>query len=264
MRSVLCVVMLALLVAPVLVVAENPAGDAEKGAAILDKFVEVTGGKAAYDKIENRYQMGSLIMPAMNIKLVTEIWSAKPDKVCFKANSPELGEIQRGFDGVVFWENSVMTGPRILEGSELAEAKLEANFDGVARWREIYKSAVYVGDDSVAGKPCRTVVVTSLDGKEQTYYFDKESNLLTKVAFTSETQMGNIPISVYLSDYRDIDGILISFKSSINVMNQERVVAMDSVAHNIKMPEGIFDLPAEIVELQKAQAQPAAPEKADE
>ena len=264
LKSMLLVVLLALMIAPASSLAEDPAGDAEKGAAILDEFVEATGGLDAYGKVENRYQVGKMIMPAMNLQIATKIWTAKPNLLYMKATAPEVGDIERGFDGEVFWENSMMTGPRILTGAELAEAKLESNFDAMAHWRDVYKSAVYVGDDSVNGRLCQQVVVTSEDGMEQSLYFDSESHLLAKVAMVSETQQGNIPISIYPSDYRDVDGILFSFKSTINLLNQERVIALDSVAQNVELPEGVFDLPAEIIELQKAQEAAPAPEEADE
>lgn len=264
-KSTMIVVLLALMLAPSMLLADDPAGDAKRGAEILDEFVEATGGQAAYDKIETRYQIGKMIMPAMNMQINTEIWAAKPNLVYMKAFTPEIGNIERGFNGEVFWENSMLTGPRILTGPELAEAKIESNFDAMARWREVYKSALYVGDDSVNGKLCRQVVVTSPEGKDQSLFFDADSHLLVKVMMVSETQQGSIPIAIYPSDYREIDGIMFSFKSTMNLMNQERVIALDSVAQNIELPEGVFDLPPAIIELQKAQeAAPAPEEETDE
>jgi hypothetical protein len=245
--------MLALLFAPLLVVAEDVEGDAKKGAEIVDKFVEATGGKAAYEKFTNRYQKGSFQVPAMGLSLPTESWAAAPNLMYFIASSPELGSIERGHDGEHFWENTVMTGPRLLEGAELAEAKLEAEFDGIARWRDLYESAVYVGDDSVNGAMCAKVVMTSKEGINQDFYFDSGTQLLTKVVFISESPMGEIPIEVLISDYHDVDGIKFAFKSTISVMGQERIVVVDSLAHNVELPEGVFDMPADVLELMQSQ-----------
>jgi len=254
-KSSLLIGVLALLLtlAPTFMIAQDKTGDPKKGAEILDKFVEASGGKAAYAKIDNRYQKGTLSMPAMNISLTTEAWMAKPNLVYFKAESPELGVIERGYDGTTFWEKSMMTGPRILEGDELAESKLEAQFDGLSHWRDLYKSAMFVGEDSVNGKLADKVVVTSNDGKDQTLFFDKDSHLLTKVNFVSESQMGDVPVNVFVGDYRDVDGLKISFNSKIDVMGQERVMTVDSLAQNVELPKGIFDIPQDILDLQKSQ-----------
>ncbi len=233
--------------------AEDTPASEKKGAEIMNQYVEATGGLAAYDKIHNRYTEATLDLAEMGIKLNVKIWSEKPDKYCSIASSPAIGETERASDGNVYWEKSVMTGPRILEGDELEEAKEEALFDKYAYWRDVYEKANYDGEDSVEGKLCDKVVLTNKNGKEQTLFFDKDNHLLVRVKSTIQSQMGIIPVDMYLDDYRKVDGLTMPFKAHVVVMGQNRVVATDSVAQNIEIPDSIFAVPTDIVELMESQ-----------
>lgn len=235
------------------VTAEDTPASEKKGAEIIDQYVKATGGLANYDKIHNRYMEATLDLPAMSLKLNVKMWSEKPDKYYSVASSPAIGDMERATDGNVFWEKSVMTGPRILEGDELDDAKEEALFDKYAYWRDIYAKANYEGEDSAAGKLCDKIVLTDKNGKEQTLYFDKDSHLLIRVQSTIKHQMGTIPVDAYLEDYRKVDGVDMPFKTSLNVMGQDRVIVTDSIAQNIEIPDSIFAVPADIMELMQSQ-----------
>ena len=61
---------------------------------------------------------------------------------------------------------------------------------------------------------------------------------------------GTIPVEVLLKDYKRVDGILISHKMHTKVLNQERVMTIDSVKHNQDLKDR-FTLPEEIKALVK-------------
>ena len=44
------------------------AADLPKGETLLDKYIEVTGGKAAYAKIHSEMMTGTMEFPAMGLK----------------------------------------------------------------------------------------------------------------------------------------------------------------------------------------------------
>jgi zinc protease len=216
---------------------------------ILDRYVERSGGIANYDKITNRYMEGTLDIPAAGLSLQTQIYSAKPNLIYTVAQADAVGEIRRGTDGKVFWENSLMSGPRLLEGAELTEALREAAFDRLAYWRKYYAQAEYIGVDSVDGTPVSKVVVTPEEGQPETLYFDQGNGLLIKVESIITHQMGDIPVEVFLQDYREVDGIKMPFISRVKVMGQDRTMTTTAVRQNIDMPDTLFAVPDEIREL---------------
>jgi len=227
-----------------------------KAEQILDKYVEVTGGKAAYEKLNNHIIKGTFEFVGMGIKANMTIYNAKPDKVYVLLESEAIGRIEEGTNGEVVWEISAMTGPRIKEGQERIDALRDATFNSELHWRKLYKKVECVGMETVDDKPCYKVVMTPNEGKPQTSYFDKESNLLVRDDAIIDTPMGSIPIESYPSDYKKVDGILMPHKASIKVMGQERLLIIESVEHNVKMPADRFKLPDDIQTLvDKAKAE---------
>jgi zinc protease len=230
--------------------AEKPAKlpTAEK---ILDRYVEATGGIKAYDKLNNSIEKGTLAIPAAGITLDVTVYSARPNKAYSKAESPAIGAFESGTNGTICWENSVMQGARILEGTELAEKLREANFESMAYWRGLYDTITVAGIDTVAGSPCYRVVLKAKDGKPITYFFDQKSGLLVKSLNVIASQMGDITVESFPSDYRKEGDILVSHKSEMKLMSQERVMTLTSVEYNAAIPDSIFAVPAAIQELLK-------------
>ncbi len=223
------------------------------GERILDRYVEKSGGIENYDKINNRYMEGTVEIPAAGLTLQTEVYSAKPNRIFTLAQADAIGEVRSGSDGTVFWENSLMSGPRLLEGEELTEAMQKAAFDRLAYWRKYYAKAEYVGVDSIDGAPVYKVVMTPKSGRPETMYFDQGTGLLIKSESIFKHQMGDLPIEAVLEDYREVDGILMPFATRLNIMGQDRTVTMTSVKHNIDMPDTLFAVPGEIRELMEKQ-----------
>jgi len=230
--------------------AEKPAKTptAEK---ILDRFVEATGGIKAYDKLQNSVVKGSLDIPAAGITLDIVAYSARPNKAYSKAEAPAIGSFESGTDGAICWENSVMQGARVLEGAELAEKLRESAFESMAYWRAIYDTVTVAGVDTVAGSPCYAVVLKAKEGKPRTYCFDQKSGLLAKTRSIVASQMGDIPVEAFPTDYRKEGDILVSHKTTMKLMSQERVMTITSVAYNVAIPDSVFAIPAAIQELLK-------------
>jgi hypothetical protein len=221
------------------------------GAEVLDRFVEASGGLNAYDAIKSRKSITSLDIPAQGMKFSVTIWSARPNRAYSVIESDMLGKIEKGVSGDVVWEKSIMTGPIIKEGSEREYALREAVFEKFVYWRDSYEKATLEGEETIAGVDCWKVILAPESGDPMTVFFEKESGLLKRVDTVAETEMGKIPVEAHLSDYREQDGIMLSFKTVVKVLGQERIFTTKSVEHNVEIPEGIFDLPADIKALQK-------------
>ncbi|MFH1748669.1 MAG: hypothetical protein ABIG44_16665 [Planctomycetota bacterium] len=76
--------------------------------------------------------------------------------------------------------------------------------------------------------------------------------------------MGVIPMEIYASDYKPVDGVLIAHQARVIVMGGERLMKTESVEHNVKLPKDRFELPPEIKDIikqQKAQDNGKAQEK---
>ena len=222
------------------------AADLPKAETILDKYVEVTGGKAAYQKLHSQMETGTFEMSAAGIKGAVTSYHAAPDLVYTEIVLEGIGKITDGSDGKVAWANSAMQGPRVKEGPERAQAMQAARFNGELNWREVYKTAETTGIEAVDGKDCYKVVLTPAEGSAVTHFYDKESGLLTKISLITQSPMGEVPADSFTSDYRKEGDILMPHKVRQSVAGQEFTITIDTVKFNPEIPKNRFDLPDEI------------------
>jgi len=225
----------------------QPAEKLPAAAAVLDRYVEVTGGAAAYARLNNRKTTGTVEMVGQGLKGTLTTCSARPAKLHSLVEIEGIGTIEKGTDGKVVWEKSVLLGPQIKEGDEKALLLRSAFFDGTVNWRKVFKKAECQAVEAVDGKPCYKLVLTAAEGPAETRYYDKQSGLLVKVAFDLETPMGVIPVESYFDEYKRVDGVLIPHQIRQVVLGmQETRIVLQRVEHNVEMPKDRFELPAEI------------------
>jgi hypothetical protein len=219
------------------------------GEKVLDDAAKATGSKKARGKLRNRVVVSSLDLAGQGLSLRMTIHSAPPNLNYTVIESELTGKIEKGTDGEVVWELSELMGAQIKEGQEKADFLREARFDRLADWRELYTEAECTGVESIADHPAYRVRLTTVDGTEQTMYFDTESKLPVKHEFVLENPMGSIPIETWIGDYREVDGLRWPHEMKAVVMGQERRVTTESVEHNVELPSDRFDLPPAIQEL---------------
>lgn len=243
-RSFLCSLVLAVLAgAPVLAAIEESLPKAEE---ILDKFVEVTGGKAAYEKIHNEKWTGVFEFVGKGIKGTFTSYRAEPNKSVSIVELEGIGTIQEGSDGTTAWESSSVQGPRIKTGDERAFMLRVATLRAPLYWRKLYKHAETVGAETIEGQACYKLVLTPEEGKPETEYYDKKTGLMVKMTATMSSPMGEIPSETAFSDYKGDAGVLQPHKIQQKVMGQEFLITLDHVDYNVDMPSGRFDLPADV------------------
>ena len=221
------------------------------GAAIMDKYVEATGGAKAYDDIKSMFLKTTMNM-SVGATLDISIYTARPDLFYSRAESKEIGTMEQGYDGQICWEKSMAQGPRIITGAERQDiVRDNAAMDRINNWRNYYDSAILAGVDTVEGALANKVVVYPKQDKPQIFYFDQNSGFLVKLTASYDSQMGEIPMDSYLSEYRKAGEIMLPFKTIIKFMGQGQIVIIDSVACNVEIPPDLFKLPEEIKALIK-------------
>jgi hypothetical protein len=228
--------------APAADVANLPTGE-----QVIEKFIEATGGRAAYEKLNNRISNGSFEMPAAGIKASMSIIQAAPNKARVTMDIPGVGKVEQGCDGDTVWEKSDIQGVRILDGAERETMLRQLAFNSELNWKNLYKSAETVGAEDVDGKPAIKVkLVAARDESVMHNFYDKESGLLVRTDMVAKTQVGDLPVTIRMSDYRDVDGIKIPMLATQNLGNMEQTITTESVKHNTEIPADAFTLPPEV------------------
>jgi hypothetical protein len=228
-----------------------PKADLPSADSIMQRYIQVTGGKTAYDAVKTEVATGSFNIKAAGISGTIKMYQAAPAKGYAVVDIPGVGKMEEGTDGNIAWENSAIQGARIKTGDEAAAAIREGAMDAHTDWKKYYKSAEVTGTETIDGKTCYKVLMTPLKGAVETDYYDKDSGLLIKQSATYDTPMGKIPMEVIMSDYHKQGDFLLPFHMDQHMAGQQFETVLDKFDFNVDIPDSRFALPDAIKALQK-------------
>jgi hypothetical protein len=217
-----------------------------KAEAILDRYIEVTGGKAAYEKRKNEIETGTIELRAQGLKGTVTRYTAEPAEAYSIVEIEGVGKIEDGLDKGVAWDKNPMLGPKIKSGMEKAQYVREATFNSPIHWRELNTKVETTGTDTVDGELCYKVVLTPTEAPVETMYFQKKSGLAVKTVATVVSAMGEAPVEMFASDYKNMGGVVVPTKITQKLAGQEIVITLQDVKTNQAIPPDRFDPPAEI------------------
>ena len=213
---------------------------------ILDRYVEVTGGKRAYGQLHNTLSQGSFYVVGTGIRGSFKAYEAEPNKTLSIIEIDGGERVEEGTLGDVAWDRSSKEGPHVKEGEDRSIALREATFNSRLHWRKLYRTVQCEGSETLGERKCYRVLLTPNDGQPLTHFYDVESGLLTKSVIMVSRPSGPIPTENLYSDYREYSGVLFPCKLAHRVGNEETVVILDSIRPNVDIAWYRFDLPAEV------------------
>ena len=212
--------------------------------SILDKYIEVSGGKDAYKKMKNTVLKGSMDMMGMRAEVT--IYKAEPNLTLTEVNIPDMGKMQEGFDGKNGWSYNPMQGPSIKQGKAAEDAKAGADFRE-EEWNTRYSKIETVGIETVAGEECYKVAITHKNGTPMTNFYSKKSGLLIRTDATAVTPMGEIEGQVVFKDYRKVgDLVLLPFQIVNSAAGMSMTMTFSEIKINVDLPKSTFEPPAEV------------------
>lgn len=159
-----------------------------------------------------------------------EILRAPPNLLRVDLLLGTLGEYRLGFDGVRGWAVAPDGELRFLEGEELEDLRLQAEFYGLADYEKSFETMEMVTVEEFHGRPCYQVRLVRPDGRELYHYFDTESHLLRSVKAERTGPYGVLWVSTRLEEYREFEGLLLPTVQSQFVGAAEQRIALDEVA----------------------------------
>lgn len=214
---------------------------------ILDRYIEVTGGRAAWEKRKTEVATGTVEFTAQGIKGSLTHYSADPDKSYTLMEIAGIGKIEQGESEGVAWENSVIQGARVKSGEEKAQSlREEGVFNAPLHWHEIYPKAETVGLEKVDGEDCYKVILTPVEGKPVTVYFQKKSGLEVKTSTVAVSPNGEFEVEATSGNYKEYGGVLMPTTMIEKLAGQELKMTIQNVKVNEEIPASRFEPPAEV------------------
>jgi hypothetical protein len=227
-----------------------------KADTILDRYVEVVGGKAVFEKHRSEVMHGSIEVLGRGLKGTMTVYQAAPDKELAIIEFEGIGKIESGSNGEVAWESSAIQGPRVKDGTEKADAFRDGTYNAPLYWRKLYIKVETTGVEKVEGHDCYKVVMTPKEGKPTTHFYDKTSGFLIKTQATRVTPNGEISAEAFADDYSKEGDMIVPHKLTNKVAGNELQIVVSSLEFNADLPKDRFDLPDDIQALLKKSKKP--------
>jgi carboxyl-terminal processing protease len=192
--------------------------------SIFEKYLEASGGRSAFEKLNSRVSTGTVEITALGIPGTVEIDEQAPNKSSLIINAPGLGVMQKTFDGNRAWLQDPLQGFIRFTGSALEIVKAVSAFNKQTRLRELYPSPKLLGKEKVEGKDAYVVQM----GAEK-WFFDASSGLLLRRG------------STYYDDYRTVDGIKLPFRIREGAFTGVDIIyQLTEIKHNVKIDDAKF------------------------
>lgn len=219
--------------------------------ALINKSVTAIGGRAAVLSHKSEHQTGTIVYAQSGMSGTMEVFGASdPDRTFVKVTMPGIGDISSGFDGEHGWDINPMTGPRLLVGTELDQAKLDADFYEELRDPKIYPTIHTIARTDFDSHPCYKVSVTSTTGITDIDYYDVSTGLRVGSEQTRDTPMGKITATSTIGDYKKFGNLLQPTALTQRAEGVEEKMTIQSVEFDNVDPS-VFELPAPIKALIK-------------
>jgi outer membrane lipoprotein-sorting protein len=222
---------------------------------IIDHYVRAIGGRAAVADHTSTRQTGSFSVPASGLSGRIEILAAAPNRHLLRIEFPGFGTQVTVFDGMNGWSIDPASGPRLLEGKELAYQQENSDFQEALHDSTRFASIETVALTDFEGRPCYKLKLVRKSGDQYFELYDAKTGLLAGQIATVQTAMGAIEATNVMSDYKSFSGVMIPTTIVQRAQQQEFRIAFDSVQFD-SVPASAFDPPEAIKTLLSAPAKP--------
>jgi CubicO group peptidase (beta-lactamase class C family) len=214
---------------------------------LMAKALDAAGGEANFRKLTSRVVEADVDLENQGVKATVRSYNKAPNKSATETTMTALGKtIATGweyFDGTGGEEAYSFAPAEKFFGKKLADVRIGSDFYGPLNWKTNYSKAEVRGIGKVGGEEAYIVSLASNDGTPVTeYYSTKTFLLLKKEGFSaSSTTNRQTPYTVLYSDYREVDGIKMPFRTVNNSVSQgDTVVIIRSVKHNVPVDDKLF------------------------
>jgi dipeptidyl aminopeptidase/acylaminoacyl peptidase len=206
---------------------------------VLDKYVLAIGGRAAILSIKSSVSRGTVDIPATGYHADSEYWREAPDKFESELVVSDSMTTSTVFDGATGWSDSIEAGIRRMEGEELAETKRQADFYRSLHLKDLYPKMTLSHTEKIGDADTFVIDAIRADGKPAKLFFDVKTGLLLRTDYVTYS----LDVQVYLSDYRDVDGVKTPFTTRFVYKTVTRIHKLKEVKNNVEIDESRFAKP---------------------
>jgi len=221
--------------------AQEPTANLPTVSQLLGSYIDALGGTAAIENITSRVEKGTVSFGRRSVSV--EIFTRAPDKQAVVQHLPE-GDSLTIFDGQTGWLVSPGRPTRIMQGSEIEAAQMDANLQFALRVQELFPE-LHVEYPEKVGDREAYVLLCVMEGQPAAkLYFDEQSNLLLRVVRYADSPLGLDPTQIDYADYRDVGGVQVPFRVTLSQPGSSSTMQIEQVQQNVSIDGTKFAKPA--------------------
>jgi len=216
---------------------------------ILDKYVQALGGAARLAGLTSYVAKGSsMAFGDVGNGNAAEIYAKAPNQLATIVHTRE-GDMVRSFDGRdgYFLLPLTVVQEYPWTGGALEGAKLDAELAFPGRIKEFLGNWRVSFPTTLNGVNVRVVQGTGAAGLVATFYFDKQSGLLVRMARYANSAVGRVPTQIDFSDYRPVAGVMIPFRWSYAWLSGRDDYTLTDVQPNVAIDPAKLGKPVAVV-----------------
>ena len=215
---------------------------------IVGKYLKAIGGADKWKKLETQRMTGFVVVQGMNIPYSAT--TAKPNKT-YSAGEFQGQKFIEAFDGTTAWAQNPMAGmakPTKKDADETKEAAKEQFEDDLIDYAaKGHTVELDPKTEEMDGTKCYKVTLKRKQGDEKIYFMDAENAIIVAVrSFAQTGPMKGQAVDMFMSDYKEVDGLMIPHTMEQKVGGQTAVtIKMDKVELNPTLDKDLFSFPEE-------------------
>ncbi len=222
------------------VLSTNQVQEANAVSEILHRQVATLGGREAFARVHTRVTHLAVQSPTTGMRCTQTVSLKAPNLVVVETQTPGIGWEARGFDGTSGWFSSEIEGNRPLKPAELSQLHYLTNINQLGQLSATCPFRRMLGERLVNGRTTDAVSMAGSMGPAATFYFDKESGRLIRIAYSSGTPGEAFGSTVDFSDFRVVDGVEVPFLLTAENPVMKTISTVESVENNVSLDNSIF------------------------
>jgi hypothetical protein len=216
---------------------------------LMSKVVDALGGEINWRKFNSRVVKYEIDLVHQGVKGYGTQYAKAPNMTAtestFTAAGKPIATAYDYFNGAEGGEESSFSTFEKITGKSLEDARINADFYGLANWKANYKKTEMKPMAKIGDEDVYVVVLEPEKGNKDTFFISAKTFLPVKLdsVISSSTRGVDLPYTETYSDYRAIDGIKIPFRTvNSNVGNGDVVTIIKEVKHNATIDDKVFRL----------------------
>jgi outer membrane lipoprotein-sorting protein len=211
---------------------------------IFEKYIQALGGDAALSKLTSYSGKGTSTTFGADQINQAEIFAKAPDKYVTIVHQRE-GDMVRTYDGHDAWVvlPLTVTGEYQLTASAAEGGKLDGELAFPGNIKSFFNTWRVSYPGNIDGHDVNVVQGAGPLGFIATFYFDKQTGLLTRMVRYANSAVGRVPTQIDFADYRPVAGVMMPFKRTYGWVSGREEYTLTEIKPNVAVDDAKFAKP---------------------